>query len=98
MNIYGIHAAGGESGAHVLTDDGDRALESPPGRFLAGTRDLILPLLGAVAVPRRASREGAMVFAFSHLAPRSAPKVVLLLIITVEEVFNCRSVHPKVNT
>jgi len=38
-----------------------------------------------------------MVFAFSHLAPRFAPKVVLLLIITVEEVFNCRSVHPKVN-
>ena len=30
--------------------------------------DLILPLplLGAVAIPRRASREGAMVFAFSH--------------------------------
>ena len=59
---------------------------------------MILPLLGAVSVPRRASREGAMVFAFSHLvAPRSAPKVVLILIITVEEVLNCRSVHPKVN-
>jgi len=87
--------------AESLTDDGDRAPEWPLrrlGRFLASIRDLILPLLGAVAVPRRASREGAMVFiAFSHLAPRFAPKVVLLLIITVEEVFNCRSVHPKVN-
>jgi len=31
------------------------------GRSLAGTRDLILPLLGALAVPRRASPEGAMV-------------------------------------
>jgi len=31
------------------------------GRSLAGTRDLILPLLGVLAVPRRASPEGAMV-------------------------------------
>ena len=34
---------------------------------------------------------------FRVFAPGFAPKVVLLLIITVEEVFNCRSVHPKVN-
>jgi len=31
------------------------------GRSLAGTRDLILPFLRALAVPRRASPEGAMV-------------------------------------
>jgi len=51
------------------------------GRFLAGTQDLILPLLGALAVPRRASREGTM----ARTIPRSrfAPNVVLLLIITV---------------
>jgi len=30
------------------------------GRFLAGTRDWITPLLGALAVPRRVSREGAI--------------------------------------
>jgi len=72
--------------AESLTDDGDRAPEWPLrrlGRFLAGTRDLILPLLGAVAVSRRASREGAMVFAFSHLAPRSAPKSSFIIIIII---------------
>jgi len=63
------------------------------GRSLAGTRDLILPLLGALAVPRRASPERGQNGLHRH---EFAPKVVLLLIITVEEVFNCRSVHLKV--
>jgi len=39
------------------------------GKILGRYTGCILPLLGAVAVPRRASREGAMVFAFSHLSP-----------------------------
>ena len=64
------------------------------GRSLAGTRDLILPLLGALAVPRRASPERGRNGSHRHTF---APKVVLLLIITVEEVFNCRSAHPRVN-
>ena len=48
----------------VLTDDGDKS--GPRGSWADSwpvhTRDLILPLLGALEIPRRASREGAMVF------------------------------------
>jgi len=48
-------------------DDDDGAPEWPY-RSLAGTRDLILPLLGALAVPRCASPEGA------RFAPRIRAK------------------------
>jgi len=65
MNIYGIHAAGAGGGevlcSPMMVTDG--AQECGPrrlGRFLVGTQDWILPLLGALAVPRRASREGAI--------------------------------------
>ena len=63
------------------------------GRSLAGTRDLfdsaIARCLGSPEACEPRGRNG------SHHA--FAPKVVLLLIITVDEVFNCRSAHPRVN-
>ena len=54
------------------------------GRSLAGTRDLILPLLGALAVRPEACEPRGRNGSYHAFAP----KVVLLLIITVEEVFN----------
>jgi len=53
---------------------------------------------GSPEACEQGGRHGFRVFA--PLAPRftiRAKSSLLLLIITVEEVFNCRSVHPKVN-
>ena len=70
MNIYGIHAAAGESGAHVLTDDGDRALEWPPrgalgqilGRY-TGFDSAIARCRGSPEACEQGGRHGFRVFA-----------------------------------
>jgi len=55
------HMSGGEVLWSPMTmtvaQSGPRRL----GRLLGGARDLTLPLLSAVAVPRRASKDGAIV-------------------------------------
>ena len=82
----------------VMVTEPQSGLRRFLGRFLAGTHGMysaIARCRGSPEACEQGRRHGFRVFA--PLAPRFAPKVVLLLIITVEEVFNCRSVHPKVN-
>jgi len=75
----------------VLTNDGDGAQEWPPrrfGRFLVGRHTGLnsAPLLGpfALAVPRRASREGAITI---HDSRQKSSFIIDYN--TVYEVFNC---------
>ena len=83
MNIEGIHAA--DAGC----DDGDGAPEWPQallgkilGRYIHGMYSAIARCRGSPEACEQGGRHGFRVFA--PLAPRFAPKVVLLSIITVD--------------
>jgi len=67
------------------------------GRY-TGFDSAIAQCRGSPKACEQGGRHGFRVFAPCTTIRAFAPKVVLLLLImTVEEVFNCRSVHPKVN-